>query len=223
MEDKLRRYIDGLFARTAPTKKAIELKEEMLQNLNDKYSDLISEGKTPEAAYNIAVAGIGDVSGLLDELEPEADEYDESFIAVVETARQKNAMITAVSVMLYILSILPMVVLALTNNHNTMSIGVPVMLLLVAIATGLLIYNNMTKPRYLRNQDTMVDEFREWQSGSNNRKSLRRAISSAMWAILVALYFIISFGSSAWHLTWIVFLLGAAIEAVINIFFTIKK
>jgi len=222
MEDKLRRYIDGLFARTAPTKKAIELKEEMLQNLNDKYSDLLSEGKTPEAAYNIAVAGIGDVSGLLDELEPEVV-FDESFVTEIEMARQKNAMITAVSVMLYILSILPMVVLALTNSHRTMSIGIPVMLLMVAVATGLLIYNNMTKPRYLRNQDTMVDEFREWQSGSNNRKSLRRAISSAMWAILVALYFIISFGSSAWHLTWIVFLLGAAIEAVINIFFTIKK
>jgi hypothetical protein len=60
MEDKLRRYVDGLFARTVPTKKAVELKEEMIQNLEDKYKDLISEGKTPEAAYNVAVAGIGE-------------------------------------------------------------------------------------------------------------------------------------------------------------------
>ena len=32
MEDKLRRYIEGLFEETRPTRKAIELREEMVQN-----------------------------------------------------------------------------------------------------------------------------------------------------------------------------------------------
>ena len=222
MEDKLRRYIDGLFARTVPTMKAVELKEEMLQNLNDKYSDLISEGKTPEAAYNIAVAGIGDVSGLLQELEEEVV-FDESFIADVEASRQKNAMITAVAVMLYILSLLPMLILAMAGSRFSAQIGVPVMFLMIATATGLLIFNNMTKPRFLKNSDTIVEEFREWQADSRDRKSLRRAISAALWSILIALYFIVSFASGAWHLTWIAFLAGAAVEAVINIFFTLKK
>lgn len=220
MEDKLRRYVDGLFARTAPTKKAVELKEEMLQNLHDKYNDLISEGKTPEAAYNIAVAGIGDVSGLLDELE--TDVHDEQWLVEYETGRRKSALLTAIAVMLIILSPLPLIILAL-SGYNSVRIGVPSFFVLVACAVGLLIYNNMTKPRYSRNTDTVVAQFREWQAGANDRKSLRRAISSALWSVLVALYFIISFWTFAWHITWIIFLVGASIEAFINIFFAYKK
>jgi len=223
MEDKLRRYIDGLFARTAPTIKAIELKEEMLQNLNDKYNDLITEGKTPEAAYNIAIAGIGDVSGLLEELEGEEMEFDENFYYNLEVSRQKNAMLTAAAVMTYILSILPLIILTMFESRFAAHIGVPVMFIMIAAATGILIYNNMTKPKILKNRDTMVGEFREWQADAHDRKALRRAMSSALWSVLVALYFIISFWSGAWHLTWIAFLIGAAIEAVLNIFFTLKK
>jgi hypothetical protein len=222
MEDKLRRYIDGLFARIAPTKKAIELKEEMLQNLHDKYSDLISEGKTPEAAYNITIAGIGDVSALLSELEADAV-YEAPDMAIYEASRRKSAMLTAISVMLYILSIMPLIVLSESGIRHSERIGVPVMFVMIAAATGLLIFNNMTKPKYLKTSDTMVEEFREWRSGAQDQKSLRRAISAALWSILVVLYFIISFWTYAWHLTWIIFIVGGAIEAIINIFFTLKK
>ncbi|MFR9189154.1 MAG: hypothetical protein ACLVL7_02035 [Anaerotruncus massiliensis (ex Togo et al. 2019)] len=45
MQDKLRAFIDTLFEDAPAGKKVVELKEEMLQNLNDKYSDLLSEGK----------------------------------------------------------------------------------------------------------------------------------------------------------------------------------
>jgi len=222
MEDNIRKYVDELFAETAPTRKAVELKEEMIQNLHDKYNDLISEGKTQEAAYNIAVAGIGDISALLAELEadvvPQAQEIRES-----EEARRTSAMLTSIAVVIYILSILPPIILALTSNRYVASIGVPVMFVMVAIATGILVYINMTKPRYSRGSDTIVEEFREWQSDTQHHKALRRAISSALWAIVAALYFIISFWTFAWHITWIIFLLGAAAEAIINVFYTLKK
>ena len=81
----------------------------------------------------------------------------------------------------------------------------------------------MTKPRYTKASDSMVEEFREWQSDSRDLKSMRRAISSALWAIIVVLYFVISFWTFAWHLTWIIFLIGFAVEAVINIFYSLKK
>jgi len=222
MEDKLRRYVDGLFARTAPTKKAVELKEEMLQNLNDKYNDLISEGKTPEAAYNIAIAGIGDVSGLLHELEAEIV-YSVPDMAEYQAARQRTAMFTSIAVMLYILCALPLIILALLGVWNPARIGLPIMFVMIAAGTGLLVFNHMTKPKYRKGSDTMVDEFREWQSENTSRKSLRRAISAALWSVIVALYFVISFWSFQWHLTWIIFLVGAAVESLINIFFALKK
>jgi len=220
MEDKLRRYVDGLFARTAPTKKAVELKEEMLQNLSDKYNDLINEGKTPEAAYNIAIAGIGDVSGLLFELE--ADDMFEPDIADYEAAKQKSALLIAMAVMVYILSFLPMLLLSQIPGRLYIFVGVPILFVMIAFGTGLLIYNTMTKPRFSKGSATMVEEFREWQTGASDRRSLRRAISSALWTILVAVYFIASFLTGGWAYTWILFILGAAAEAVINIFYTLK-
>ena len=222
MEDKLRRYVDGLFARTAPTKKAVELKEEMLQNLSDKYNDLISEGKTPEAAYNIAIAGIGDVSGLLRELEAEVV-YSEPDMAEYEASRQRTAMFTAIAVMLYILCSVPLIILSMSGFIYASRVGVPVMFVMIAAATGLIVFNHMTKPKFRKGSDTMVEEFREWQSETSERRSLRKAISAALWSVICALYFVISFWTGAWHISWIIFLFGAALESLINIFFTLKK
>ena len=222
-EDKLRRYVDGLFTETLPTKKSVELKEEMIQNLTDKYNDLIAAGKTPEAAYNIVVAGIGDISGLLDDLSVETAPVGTG-LPDSETYRLRSALFTAIAVMGYILSPLPLIMLAMFRISFSARVGVPILFIMIAISTGLLVFNSLTKPRHLNKSDTMVDEFREWQSDSQARKALRRAISSALWAVIVALYFILSFTlQGAWHLTWIIFIIGAAAEAFINLFFAMKK
>jgi len=222
MEDRLRRYVENLFSETLPTKKAVELKEEMIQNLNDKYNDLVSEGKTQEAAYNIVIAGIGDISGLLDELKADT-ETTSPYMTENEYERKRSAMLTAISVMMYILSPLTLIVLALFGSPHVARIGVPILFVFISGATGLLIFNAMTKPKYSARSETMVEEFREWQSETKDKRALRRAISSALWAIVVVLYFIISFSTNAWHISWIIFLLGAAAEAFINMFFAIKK
>jgi len=222
MEDMIRRYVEDLFAETAPTRKAVELKEEMIQNLNDKYNDLISEGKTQEAAYNIAIAGIGDISALLYELEKDIISYEPGIIESQAT-RQKSAMLTSIAVMIYILCALPLIIMNLLGFEYAAHIGVPVLFLMIAAATGLLIYNNMTKPQYSKSSDSMVEDFRQWQSDKHDRKSLRKAISSALWAVVVVIYILTSFWTGMWHITWVIFLIAAAAEAIINIFFGTKK
>ncbi|NLA87861.1 MAG: hypothetical protein GX847_11405 [Clostridiales bacterium] len=219
MEGNLRAYVEELFADTIQSKRAVELKEEMIQNLTEKYNDLISEGKTPEAAFNIAVASIGDISYLLKDLEKDAV-YPE----VIAGQRQKSAMLTAIAIMLYILSVVPLIILgALTHGDTGPLIGVVIMFLFIAAATGLLIYNGMTKPKYLKTDDTMVEEFKQWQSASAEQKSLRNSVSSAIWAVIVAIYFLVSFLTGAWHISWVIFIIGAAVQSIVNIFFTVKK
>jgi len=222
MQDKLRNYIDGLFEETTPTRKSVELKEEMIQNLHDKYNDLLGEGKNEEAAYNIAVAGIGDISGLLKELEADR-ETERNTDNMNQEAKQKSAMLTSIAVALYILSPLPLVMLSLAGARSADFIGLPLFFLFVAAATGLLIYNNMTKPRYGKDSETMVEEFREWQSDEKDRKALRKAISSALWTIIVAVYLIVSFTTMMWWITWIIFIIGMAIESLLNVFYVWKK
>ena len=222
MKDKLRKHVDGIFEETTPTRKAVELKEEMIQNLEDKYKDLISEGKTPEAAYNVAIAGIGDISGLLKELEDEAKMNPWQKIEN-EAANKRSAMFTSIAIMMYILSALPLVFLSIINSRAMLVIGIPTLFIMAAAATGLLIYNTMTKPRYEKESDTMIEEFKEWKSENKEFKTMRSAISSALWTTIVVLYFIISFTTGAWYITWILFIIGAAIESFINIFMNLRK
>ena len=214
MEDRLRMHIEELFEETTATKKSVELREEMIQNLQDKYRDLLNDGKSPEAAFNIVVAGIGDVTILLNELERDED------VMPNEKARQKSAMLTAIAVGMYIISVLmPMIFGSIGNGL----IGVVIMFVIVAAATGILIYNNMTKPRYLKEDDTIVEEFREWQDETREHKQMRGAISSALWTIITALYFVVSFSTGAWHITWVIWIIGGAVESLINVFISIKK
>lgn len=211
MDDKLRRYIEGLFNDVPQTKNTIELKEEMLQNIKEKYDDLIREGKTEEAAYNIAIAGIGDISALL---------YDMDKVKRDNEGKQKSAALTSIAVMIYILSLIPMLISPMRGFNNEGLIG---FLIMITIATGILIYNGMTKPKYRRGEDTMVEEFKEWQTNRGNKRMLRLSLSLALWSIIIALYFVISFTTFAWEITWVVFIFGIVIEALLNIFFIMKK
>ena len=62
MREQLIKYIDLLFA-GAP--EAEDIKQEILQNTLDRYDDLISQGKSPESAYSLAISGIGDINEIL--------------------------------------------------------------------------------------------------------------------------------------------------------------
>ena len=66
MRTQLIQYVDLLFA---GSKDSEDIHQEILQNTLARYDDLILEGKTPEAAYRLAILGIGEK--LIDF--PEAD------------------------------------------------------------------------------------------------------------------------------------------------------
>ncbi len=215
MDERLRRYVDGLFQDAPQTKSVVELKEEMLQNLIEKYMDLINEGKSEEAAFNIAVAGIGDINELVSDMNKVKN------TATLAANKQKSAMLTSIAVMLYILSIVP--ILIFLGNPFYFFSGIIGFIIIITFATGILIYNGMTKTNYEKVEDTMVEEFKAWKTNRADRRTTRLSISVALWSMILALYFIISFSSYAWHITWIIFVIGIAIEALINIFTSIRK
>ena len=63
MRDHLQQYVALLFAGTEGCE---DIQQEITQNTLDRYDDLIAEGKVPEAAYRMAIAGIGDIDEILD-------------------------------------------------------------------------------------------------------------------------------------------------------------
>ncbi len=209
MNEKLRRYIDDLFANAPSTVRAVELKEELYQNLTDKYNDLIAEGKSEESAFNIAIASIGDVDSLISGLSGEKR-------AVNEKEKKRSALLVAIAISLYILS--PVSVILLQDE-----IGVMVLFLFVAVATGLLIYNGVTRERYVKTDDTVVEDFKEWKQNGKQKNKAVEAIVGSFWLIAVCVYIVVSFMTGAWHITWIIFLIAAAIASMIRGLFLLKQ
>ncbi len=98
MQEKIRNHINELFAEAPKTRKAMDLKEEMTQNTIEKYEDLIREGYSEEDAFQNVIHSIGDVTELFQDLE------ERNLLTLPEKDRQKKALLTAISVGLYILA-----------------------------------------------------------------------------------------------------------------------
>lgn len=205
MIQQIRIYVNELFADAPQTKKAAELKEEVCSNLIDKYVDLTGRGMSEEEAYKAAIASIGDIDELFKMLEQEDED---------PASRRKNALLVSIAVMLYIISVVPLFI-ANTVGYDE-ELGLVAMLAICAVATGLLVFNYMTRPKYRRLDDTMVEEFKEWKQQRKKDNGTFGAISVALWMIIVAIYFLISFGLGIWHVSWIVFLIGIAIQQIIR-------
>ena len=215
MNNRLREYIDNLFATAPSNMKAVEVKEEILQNLTDKYNDLIAEGKSEDVAFNIAVASIGDVSDLIRELQGLPQQYDK-IAEDNNKQKQRTALLTAIAIGLYIFSPVPVI---LIQNE----IGVVFLFVFIAIATGILVFNGITKSKSQPVPDTMVEEFKEWRERNNGKNQLQKSVLSAIWAVGVVIYFVISFSTGAWYITWVIFLIIAAVEGIVKALFDMSK
>ena len=212
MEERLINHIDILFDSMPQNENTNEVKEEILQNSIDKYYDLVNEGNDAETAYSKTVASIGDIYGLFSDNRNDIDKK-------IEKQRKKSALLVSISVIIYICSIIPCVVL---TEFGSDLLSVSLMFAMIAVATGLLIYNGMTKYKPVA-QETMVNEFKQWQSGKPSDKQIITQVSGIIWSIIFILYFVISFETGAWYVTWVLFLVGIAVEQIARLCISLKK
>lgn len=214
MEEKLKQYVEQLFEHVPVNRKVLELKEELYANSVDRYRDLAEEGKSEEDAYRIVIRSIGSLDDLLREIE-----WEETAVSV--PPNHKYAQLKAITVCLYLLGLVvflmgvnflydPGLVLMLTMLYYILPIGLNVYLA------------GMTKKQPNR-KVSVVEEFKEWQSGKRERRSVRISVSVIIWSVVLCAYFLTSFLSGAWHITWILFLAAVCMEAIASITFSLKK
>ncbi|HAM63880.1 MAG: hypothetical protein A2Y20_03420 [Firmicutes bacterium GWF2_51_9] len=206
---KIRTYINRAFEDVPRTKKSMEMQEELISNLIEKFNDQLRLGKSEEEAYTSVIASIGDLSELTEGMRER-----HVLSGPTPQERKRSAMFVTIAVMLYILS--PMVLIVFAQNFAAEITGLAGMFTLIAIATGLLVYNQASKPRYLKEDETLVEEFKEWKSSRQKNKSIYDALSSAFWLIIVAVYLYVSFTYMNWHYSWIIFIIGAAIQNIVK-------
>lgn len=220
MNEKLRAYVEELFKNAPKTKQTVEIKEEILRNSIDRYNDLIKEGRSPEAAYNISVAGIGDVSHLIDSMiaPVSSSGYTKEEIAANE---KKRTLLLAVSVAMYILSVIPPIIC--DELRAPEFLGVTLFFVIVALATALIIYRNGIKLKYDKSDGTVAEDFKEWNRDTKERRSLISAVNGAIWALTLVAYFLVSFLTGAWYISWLIFFIGGAVTGIVKAIFDLTR
>lgn len=199
MREQLIQYVELLFAGAGDCE---DIKQEILQNTLDRYDDLIAQGKVPEAAYRLAIAGIGDINEILGTA-PQAPIHKTPAVSHLEEEdTPMKKMLRAIAVGLYILCPLPLIVL---GDAGLDTLGLCGTLAIVAVATVMIMLG------------AKKDAEEETKEKDDSPKSqLVKSLSSLIWAVGLGIYFILSFSTRAWHLTWTIFPVLGALDTLVS-------
>lgn len=210
MREQLIQYVELLFA-GAPNSE--EIKQEILQNTMDRYDDLVAQGKSPEAAYRLAITGIGDINEILSSSAKPMAAGSNPPAAPAADEREDKIRRTrvAVAVAFYILCPMPLIVLGEAGEGV---LGLFLMFLMIAAATALLIINS---------RKTVDGDEAAPKKESNPKQELRKSVSSVIWAIGIAVYFILSNATQAWFITWVLFPLISCINGLVRAIMDLKE
>lgn len=211
MREQLASYVNLLFAGTTDTE---EIRQEILQNTLDRYDDLIAQGKSPEAAYRLAMTGIGDINEILAQQKPtftqtETFTYAEPITQPAPDEKEKKLR-RAVAIAMYICCPVPLFILGDT-------LGLCFMLILVAAATALLVLNGD------KDEEIKEAHITDHKGRSEAARSLIKTIKRFNTLISIAVFLVLSFVTGAWYITWMVFPLFGCINGLIAACIDLKE
>lgn len=209
MREQLIQYVNLLFAGAADSE---DIKQEILQNTLDRFDDLISQGKSPEAAYRLAITGIGDINEILGNSPSPAASRPADPVRKAENDTPAKKMMRAIAVALYIICALPLIVLGDLGMDN---LGLCGTLAIVAVATVLIILGK--KPESEENEREKAETVK------TPKQELHKSVDNVIWAIGLALYFILSFATGAWYITWVLFPIIGSVQGLVKAIMDLKE
>ncbi len=232
--------MDQLFENAPVNRRTLELKEELIANALEKYNDLTLRGYGEDEAFQLVIGSIGDVRQLFAEMGTDDDYSHAYYLQWAREAQEKKAALTAVSVGLFLLAGTVLVVSFLLywynekfiyiNGQNLNLLGIGVALLICIVPVSLLVYASKIQPPaeladYAARQAVCSSESKKQRR--KRFKQIKGSLEGLMWILIVIFYFIVSFYTQAWYITWIIFLGGAAVECLLDaltkIFFPMDK
>ena len=216
MREQLVQYVNLLFA---GAKETDEIRAEILQNTLDRYDDLIGQGKSPEAAYQLAISGIGDISEILSgcasaSVAPPQNPTTKSAQEDEEDPKAKKY--RAIAISMYILCPVPLFIL---SELGVATLGLCLTIGLVAAATYVMVVYGKKDAEDSEN----ISKKAHYEPEPSAQANLKKSISSFVWAIGLAVYFILSFATGAWYITWIIFPILGCTEGLIKAIVDLKE
>lgn len=140
------------------------------------------------------------------------EEKEEKEVEVInKDNKKKRAMIITSAIFLYFLALIWIMISEVTFNLNE-GIMISGFFLLCGIATCMLIYQGIV----------LATTITKKKKEKTKREKLMDGVIEITSIIFTIIYLLVSFLTGAWHLTWIIWLVYAAVEAIIKIIFNSK-
>lgn len=127
--------------------------------------------------------------------------------------RRKAAGEISTSIFIYIAAIAVFIVIV-SNTNMDATIAVGLLLLACAYATARIIKGCMSMPKQ---EETKVEKDRK------EKNEILKSIKCIIWCLITALYIVLSFVTMAWHITWVIFIIGAVISEIAKLCFLLKE
>ena len=154
----IKNYLDNMFRNLPNTEEVRRAKAELLQMMEDKYEELIGEGKTENEAVGIVISEFGNLDELADSLgisEAVTENPDEakpmlSMDRVKEYLDMNNqhSILVPLGIALCIFSVAFNIIAELFEFINLEALGVCSMFLAIGAAIGLFIYSGIRKKEF---------------------------------------------------------------------------
>ena len=152
------------------------------------------------------------VDELLTGKKPVEEKKQENVLTKQEV-KEKSAKVVSSSVFLYFLAIIVLIVSIPVLNMNPV-LATALFLLLIGWSTTRIIRHYMSIPKFEQTEEEIQMEERQ--------KSLQKQINEIIMSIAGTIYFIVSFLTMAWHVTWIIFIIASLICQVVKLVFLLK-
>lgn len=151
------------------------------------------------------------ITGKKEEKQEKNEEQEENKEKVLtkQEAKEKSAKVVSGSIFIYILAVALIMILVPVKHVNPI-IASSIFLILIGWATARIIKNYMSMPKFEKTKEEKKEE------------KIIKQINGIIGSICVALYFIVSFTTMAWHITWVIFIINALICQVVKLIFMLK-
>lgn len=135
---------------------------------------------------------------------------EEEDVPTRNEVRKKSAEVVSTSVFLYIFSIVIVIIGIPVLNWDPILVS-SVFLLIIGFATARIIKHYMSIPKF--------EETKE----EHKQNQIMKEINGVIGMICTVLYFVISFTTMAWHVTWVIFIIDGLLCQVVKLFFMLKE
>ncbi len=122
-----------------------------------------------------------------------------------EKYRKRSALLMAVAICLYILSVTPFFVLS--DGRLMMTL----FFVIIAVATMIVVFSQLSKPKDYKKRELQTKESK-----------LYKLITSILSGITLVVYMLISFLTKAWHITWLMWVIYGIVCEIIKLIFSLK-